>query len=98
MNVVISVQSTNLMGATEASDDELPQPDSRLGTLPGSWAPGSTLGPFKHRTAGAHVIQTLLDFEVLNFHKGNRVIQNDKRTCIVSLTWATHQEKKVQTQ
>ena len=48
----------------------------------------------KHRTAGADIIKTLLDREGLNFPKGNHVTQNNRRTCIVFLTWATHQEKK----
>lgn len=52
----------------------------------------STVWHFRHRTAGIDIIKTLLDLEVLNFH--NHVTQNDRRTCIVFLTWATHQGKK----
>lgn len=87
-------KSTDLTGATEASHDELSQTTLWLGGLPISWTPPSTLGQFKHRAAGSDTIKTLLDLEVLNFHKGNHVMQNDRRTCIVFLTWATHQEKK----
>lgn len=72
-------------------------PNQRLArALPGSWPQFHSM-TLKHRTAGADVMKTHLDLEVLNFHKGNHVTQNDKRTCTVFLTWAMHQEKKKQT-
>lgn len=37
----------------------------------------------------------LLDLEVWNSYKGSHIIENDRRTCIMFPTWATHQGKKI---